>query len=114
VTPFVCYDLRFPDRFWPAAEATDCYLLVANWPASRQAHWRALCIARAVESQAYLAGVNRVGSGGGLDYLGGSLVVGPFGELVAEAGESEQLLLAEVSPEAVAEVRTRYPFLADR
>jgi predicted amidohydrolase len=114
VTPFVCYDLRFSDWFWESAAVTDCYVVVANWPAARRAHWRALLVARAIENQAFVVGVNRVGHGGGLDYDGGSIVVEPFGEIRAEAGSEEQLLLAGIDADLVSSVRERYPFLADR
>jgi len=111
---FVCYDLRFADEFWALARTTDCYLIVANWPASRREHWRALLVARAIENQAYVVGVNRVGSGGGLDYVGDSRIVDPLGELVAEATDGEAVLMAEVDPARVIEVRAKFPFLADR
>lgn len=114
LTPFVCYDLRFADVFWSVAERTEAYVLVANWPASRQAHFRALVVARAIENQAYVLATNRVGRGGGIDYGGGSLVVDPFGEILAEAGGNEEILLVDVDPARVAEVRERYRFLADR
>ncbi len=114
VTPFVCYDLRFADAFWSVADRTDAYVLVANWPAPRQRHFRALAIARAIENQAYLLATNRVGRGGGIDYAGGSLVVDPFGEVLAEAGGNEEILLVDVDPGRVADVRHRYRFLADR
>lgn len=114
LTPFVCYDLRFADVFWGAAERTDAYVLVANWPASRQAHFRALAVARAIENQAYVLATNRVGSGGGIDYAGGTIAVDPFGEVLAEAGAEEETLLVEVDPARVAAVRDRYRFLADR
>ena len=113
-TPFVCYDLRFADMFWQAAERTQCYLLVANWPASRQSHFRALSVARAIENQAYVLATNRVGSGGGVQYAGGSIAVGPFGEVLGEAGDQEEVLLVDVSPDRAREVREAYPFLADR
>ncbi len=113
-TPFVCYDLRFGEIFWQAATRTDCYLLVANWPAARQGHFRALAVARAIENQAYVLATNRVGSGGGVEYAGGTIAVGPFGEVLAEAGDKEEVLFVDVSPERVAEVRSAYPFLADR
>ena len=64
ITPFVCYDLRFSDEFWTLAHDTDCYVVVANWPAPRRAHWSALLVARAIENQAFVVGVNRVGTGG--------------------------------------------------
>jgi predicted amidohydrolase len=115
VTPFVCYDLRFADDFWAEAEHTDLYVVVANWPASRSAHWTTLLRARAIENQAYVLGVNRVGAGGGIDYSGDSCVVDPFGELlaVAEPG-AEQVLVADVDPARVAQVRADFPFLRDR
>jgi len=114
VTPFVCYDLRFADSFWGAAAGTDCYVVVASWPAARQSHWRALLIARAIENQAYVVGVNRTGSGGGIDYRGGSVVLEPFGGVVAEAAGAPELLVATVDASRIREVRSRYPFLADR
>jgi predicted amidohydrolase len=116
---FVCYDLRFADDFWPLAPATDCYVVVANWPAARRTHWSILLRARAIENQAYVVGVNRAGSGGGLDYAGDSAVIGPFGEELAVAPDAgdvgpEVALVADVDPAHVADVRARYPFLADR
>jgi predicted amidohydrolase len=114
VTPFVCYDLRFADEFWAMAERTDCYVVVANWPSSRRAHWQALLVARAIENQAYVVGVNRVGEGGGLHYVGDSRIVDPTGEILAAAACGETILLADVDPVVVAETRKRYPFLADR
>ncbi len=114
VSLFVCYDLRFADEFWTLAHDTDCYLVVANWPESRREHWRALLVARAIENQAYVVGVNRVGSGGGLDYVGDSRIVDPLGEVLAEAAGREVVLSADVDPARVSEVRTEFPFLADR
>ena len=114
VTPFVCYDLRFADEFWAMAEGTDCYVVVANWPSSRRAHWQALLVARAIENQAYVVGVNRIGEGGGLHYAGDSRIVDPVGEILAAGAGGETILLADVDPDVVAETRKRYPFLADR
>lgn len=114
VSLFVCYDLRFADEFWAVAEDTDCYLVVANWPATRRLHWQALLQARAIENQAYVVGVNRVGEGGGLAYAGDSRIVDPLGELLATAAVGETTLLADVDPARVAEVRATFPFLRDR
>jgi predicted amidohydrolase len=114
VSLFVCYDLRFADEFWAVAAGTDCYVVVANWPEARRDHWRTLLRARAIENQAFVAGVNRVGSGGALEYCGDSALVGPFGEVVAEAGDAETLLVVDASPDRVAQVRESYPFLDDR
>jgi predicted amidohydrolase len=113
----VCYDLRFADQFWEQGPTTDCFLVVANWPAKRMAHWRALLVARAIENQAYVVGVNRVGTAGdGTGHTGGSCIVDPSGVLVADATEpgAEATLLADVDPEVVAATRSRFPFLDDR
>ncbi|HWB79592.1 MAG TPA: carbon-nitrogen family hydrolase [Nannocystaceae bacterium] len=114
-TLFVCYDLRFADEFWQNANATDCYVVVANWPSRRRHHWQTLLAARAIENQAYVVGVNRVGQGGGeLDYSGDSRVVDPWGEPIALAASIETMILAEVDPAVVADARARFPFLRDR
>jgi predicted amidohydrolase len=115
VSLFVCYDLRFADVFWALAPTTDCFVVPANWPAARRDHWRTLLVARAIENQAYVVGVNRVGAGGGLDYAGDSLVVDPWGQVLADGdGGEETVLTAEVDPEVVRATRTQYPFLRDR
>jgi predicted amidohydrolase len=111
---FVCYDLRFADEMWAVAADTDVYLFPANWPETRRLHWSTLLRARAIEDQAYVVGVNRVGSGGGLDYSGDSCIVDPLGEVLASAAGGESILLADVSATRVAEVRARFPFQADR
>ena len=111
---FVCYDLRFADEFWPLAPQTDCYVVVANWPRQRRAHWTALLRARAIENQAFVVGVNRVGSGDGLTYVGDSVILDPLGEPVATAGANECVITADVDPEQVRAVREKFPFLRDR
>lgn len=115
ITPLVCYDLRFANVFWDAAGHTDAYLVVANWPAARRDHWRALLDARAIENQAYVVGVNRVGRGGNdLDYAGDSRILAPDGEALATAARDETLLLADLEPGTVSRTRDEYPFLRDR
>jgi predicted amidohydrolase len=112
---FVCYDLRFPEIFRAAAGDVDLMLLVANWPASRRAHWRTLLTARAIENQCCVLGVNRVGEGNGLAYSGDSLLLDPFGEVLADgAGGAEAIIAGDVSPARVSEVRERFSFLRDR
>jgi len=117
VSPAVCYDLRFGDQFWEQGPTTDCFVVVANWPAKRHAHWRALLLARAIENQAYVVGVNRSGTAGdGTEHLGGSCIIDPLGQLVADAGDEdvEAIVVGDVDPEVVAATRARFPFLADR
>lgn len=120
VTPFVCYDLRFADEWWAKAGATDLYVCVANWPAARRTHWQTLLQARAIENQAYVLGVNRVGEGvdrfgASIKYTGDSMVIDPLGAILAAADEGvEQVLTADVDPQRVADVRASFPFLRDR
>ncbi len=113
-TFFICYDLRFADEFWATALQTDCYVVVANWPARRRAHWTALGTARAIENQAFVVAVNRVGAGGGLEYSGDSRIVDPWGELVATAASQETMILGEIDAAVVADARAKFPVLADR
>ncbi len=115
ITPFICYDLRFADLFWDAAADTDLYLVPANWPGVRREHWMALLRARAIENQAYVVGVNRVGSGDGLDYTGDSRIIDPLGEVVGEGPAGEVTTLrAAIDAAHVADVRNRFRFMADR
>jgi predicted amidohydrolase len=114
VSLFVCYDLRFADEFWSLAADTDLYVVPANWPASRAHHWRSLLVARAIENQSYVVGVNRVGHGGKLDYRGDSAIVDPMGEVLATAAGIETVLIADVEPSVVRATREHFPFMADR
>ncbi|CAN5488281.1 amidohydrolase [soil metagenome] len=114
-TFFICYDLRFADEFWATAPDTDLYVVVANWPRARRHHWQTLLRARAIENQAYVAAVNRVGTDGNdLDYAGDSVVLDPMGNVLASASETETIVLADVDADEVARVRKRFPFMADR
>jgi predicted amidohydrolase len=114
VTPLVCYDLRFPEPFRVAAADTELFVVVANWPELRIGHWNTLLHARAIENQAYVAGVNRIGDGDNLHYTGDSAVVGPLGETLVEGGSEEGVFLANVDPEVVWNLRSRFPALDDR
>jgi len=110
----VCYDLRFADQYWGAATDTDLYVVVANWPASRRHHWRSLLVARAIENQAYVIGVNRVGTGGKETYAGDSCIIDPLGEVLVHAAGIETIVSAGIDPAVVSATRAKYPFLADR
>jgi predicted amidohydrolase len=115
VTPLVCYDLRFPEPFRLAADGTDLFAVVANWPERRRAHWQLLLKARAVENLCYVAGVNRVGEDGtGNRHMGDSSVTSPWGETLVSAAETETLVVADVDPAQVAEARAKFPALKDR
>jgi predicted amidohydrolase len=115
ITPFVCYDLRFADEWWAMAPDTDCYVVVASWPAARRAHWQTLLAARAIENQAYVVGANRVGHGGEIDYVGDSKIIDPLGTVLADGtGDGEIVLTADIDAATVASTRALFPFLQDR
>ncbi len=114
VCPAICYDLRFPELFRRGLLAgAEAFALGANWPSPRAAHWRALAIARAIENQAFVFAVNRAGSDPHLDYSGGSLVVGPKGEILGELGDEEGVLSVEIDPDAVRAWRATFPAWKD-
>lgn len=114
-TFFICYDLRFADEFWASASYTDCYVVLANWPAARQSHWDVLLRARAIENQAYVLAANRVGvDGNELSHRGGSTLIDPTGEVLTVAYDDPAVVLGEVDPNVVADIRTRFPFASDR
>jgi predicted amidohydrolase len=114
VTPLVCYDLRFPEPFRLAAAETDVFTVIANWPDRRRAHWQTLLKARAIENQAYVLGVNRVGDGGGAHHAGDSAAISPWGETLASAAEIETVLIVDIDPDEVARSRARFSALKDR
>ncbi len=115
VCPFICYDLRFPERFRDAAlhRGATLFPVLANWPTPRVEHWRTLLAARAIENQAFVAGVNRCGSDPKVDYPGQSRIVGPRGELLAEGGPAPAIVTCDISPDAVDSWRSEFPALRD-
>ena len=114
VAPLVCYDLRFPEAFRAAVRrGATLFAVIASWPRPRIHHWTALIKARAIENQAVVVGVNRCGQDPKLDYPGKSLIAGPDGAALAEAGEGEGVLAAEADPGKVTAYRKELPFLDD-
>lgn len=113
VTPFICYDLRFPEVFRIPAKDTQIYVIPANWPSTRVAHWDALLKARAIENQAFVVGVNRVGLAKQLPHNGHSAIYDPLGERVAFAGEAAGLTTVDIDVTAVAKTREAFPVLSD-
>lgn len=113
VSPFVCYDLRFPELFRAAAPWSDLIVVIANWPAARRAHWDALLPARAIENLAYVAGINRTGMADGIQYDGGSAAYDPWGLPATQHGGVESPSIVDVSSARVASIRAEYPFLDD-
>jgi predicted amidohydrolase len=112
--PFICYDLRFPEVFRSAVlGGVHLFCVIANWPAAREAHWIALLKARAIENQAYVAAVNRCGEDPNLNYPGRSMIIDPWGEVIADAGSRECLINAELDLESLVKYREEFPVLKD-
>ncbi|MFI5755977.1 carbon-nitrogen family hydrolase [Streptomyces sp. NPDC051569] len=110
-----CYDLRFPELFRGLVDAGAQTLVVpAGWPARRRAHWTLLARARAVENQAYVLACSTAGTHAGVEQSGHSIVVDPWGEVLAEAGPGEEVLTVDLDPAKVATTRERFPALKDR
>jgi predicted amidohydrolase len=114
VTPLVCYDLRFPELFRAAASATDLFVVIANWPSRRAHAWRTLLAARAIDDQAWVLGVNRVGDAEGFPHEGDTSLLDPWGEVAATLAETQGVVIGEVDAAIVAEARRKFRFLEDR
>lgn len=114
VCPMVCYDLRFPVWSRNQGAAYDLLVYTACWPDKRSAHWRALIPARAIENQAYVIGVNRVGyDGNEIYYSGGSMCISPNGDVVYYKPEDEDLYTFTLNPTDLIKSREQLPFLDD-
>ena len=114
VRPFICYDLRFPIWSRNLGTSYDLALYVANWPASRSVHWKTLLQARAIENQAYVVGVNRVGTDGNdIDYCGDSMVVGPQGNILALLDEEDRTFTITLDFDALQTYRQQFPAWMD-
>lgn len=114
ITPFICYDLRFSDCFFRAASLTGVFAVIANWPGKRQDHWNTLLRARAIENQAYVIGVNRVGTDPNEEYFGGSVIVNPDGSILLDCARQEGVFCADMDVARVARSRAGFPALKDR
>ena len=114
ICPAVCYDLRFPELFRQGVQlGAEAFVLGANWPSARMHHWRSLLIARAIENQAFVFGVNRCGNDPHLSYSGGTIAIDPKGEILGELGADEGVLSVEVDPSIVTQWRETFPALRD-
>lgn len=116
ICPLICYDLRFP--VWSRnteSETYDLLMYVANWPEARSYHWKQLLIARAIENQTYVVGVNRIGlDGNNINHSGDSMMINPRGEIMSSIqvheDKTETLTL---SYQYIHEYRTVFPALSD-
>lgn len=113
ISPQICFDLRFPESCrYTKDHQYDLLVFVANWPEARIQAWKQLLIARAIENQCYVIGVNRVGPDGtGVVYGGCSGVYGPLGEVVVEMTTDRRLSAVKVCTNSIIAFRKRLPFL---
>lgn len=110
---YICYDLRFPEIFSAMRDQYEAIMVIANWPETRAEQWKTLLKARAIENQAYVIAVNRVGDGDGLHYIPGSHIYDWLGRDVS-IRVSEKLRVADIDPGAVRHARTEFPQTNDR
>ncbi|MGD9493185.1 MAG: amidohydrolase [Bacteroidales bacterium] len=119
IKPLICYDLRFPvwarNSYNQGEFGYDILLLTANWPASRKLHWRQLILARAIENQCYVVGVNRRGKdGNGWQYAGGSTLATPDGKWLPEIEScNDDVIIVELSKTELTQYRRAFPFAQD-
>jgi omega-amidase len=115
ICPLVCYDLRFPvwsrNRYNHGAWEYDVLIYVANWPEVRSYPWKQLLIARAIENQCYVIGVNRIGvDGNGITHSGDSMVINPRGEVISQTNTDEESVeTITLSREYLDEFRKVFP-----
>jgi len=114
VTPLICYDLRFSELFRAAAGRTDLFVVIANWPIMRALAWRTLLAARAIDTLAFVLGVNRVGMAEDLQHRGDTSLYDPLGEVLASRAHQEGLILGSVDVDSVQRIREQLGFLNDR
>ena len=111
--PQICYDLRFP-VFSRNRGDYDVLFYVANWPAPRQMVWESLTRARAIENQAYVLAVSRVGVDGvGVDHVGGTCAYDPMGNPIEIMGDQEGILTATLDLDKLNQFREKFPAWKD-
>ena len=113
ITPFICYDLRFPELFRTVVGETHIYIIPANWPKARREHWRSLLKARAIENQSYVVGINCVGNVGDLEYSGDSCAITPSGEIVCEREGEAGIIYCNIVDEEF-DIRHEITVICDR
>lgn len=114
ICPLVCYDLRFP--VWSRNKSDyDLLIYIANWPESRREVWKSLLIARALENQTYVIGVNRVGKDGeGLNYAGDTMVISPKGQIIGSTNEyRSEIINVAISLDELNKFREKFPVMLD-
>ena len=111
----VCYDLRFPVWSRNVGNQYDLLIYVANWPTSRRKVWDTLLLARALENQCYVCGVNRIGTDGlHIEYNGGSVLHSPMGETIVTIPDyTEGTVTATLDLNKLKQFREKFPVWKD-
>jgi predicted amidohydrolase len=110
-----CYDLRFPELFRSMLEmGAEVFIVSSAWPKARLNHWILFNQARALENLSFLISANCVGVSGGVELAGHSMVVDPYGNPIADAGESEAIMTATIDLKEVSKARSEFPAVEDR
>lgn len=111
----ICYDLRFPELFRKMAlEGAEILCIPAEWPKPRQEHWRTLLRARAIENQQFVVATNCCGVQGKLDFFGMSLIISPWGEVLAEGKEQDTELTNQLDFQEMIDFRSKIRCFDDR
>ncbi len=111
----ICYDLRFPELFSVVAKSTDIYINIANWPESRAEHFTALLKARAIENQAFVVGVNRIGEDNkDTKYKKSSVAYDPYGVKIKPTYTSRELDLVDIETKDIATYRSTFTSVKDK
>jgi predicted amidohydrolase len=110
-----CYDLRFPELFRAMLDqGAELFLVASGWPYPRLEHWLMFNRIRAIENSAFLASSNGVGVNRGVRFCGHSMIVDPWGVILASGGDEECILRTEIDIDQVARVRREFPAVSDR
>jgi omega-amidase len=111
----ICYDIRFPEWVRKAVlHGAKILFVPAQWPKARVDHWRTLLQARAIENQCFVVACNRVGKDPKNEFPGHSLILDPWGNILVQGSESEQILYAELDLDQAEEIRSKIPIFEDR
>jgi len=111
----ICYDLRFPELARTLAlQGVQILFVPAEWPLARVKHWTTLLRARAIENQMFVVGVNGVGVANEVKYGGNSMIIDPWGEILAHGGENEEIIVREIDPAIVSDIRSGINVFRDR
>jgi predicted amidohydrolase len=111
----ICYDVRFPELTRTlTVPGLDMLFVVSQWPKVRTFHLRSLTTARAIENQMFVVCCNSCGTYGQTVYGGSSAIIDPWGETIALAGETQQLLTADCDLQILENIRSTIPVFRDR